>query len=658
MGWGGLLGTSSSESSVTPVGAAPSLQSRKRELLLVGGLCAVGALIGIPSIRPLFQKASPSIQDFGPSWHIGLAAALAQHLQYGPQYLSTYGPLGFLHLSMVYPTAVLTATAALVPAALYILYPVALLLFANLVRRTAHAGRVEGLTVLIGTALVALWTDVATDAGTGMELLCLVALATCLLRPTSRFVPYLALAAGIGLAFEALFKVDLLYVALAELLVLTLGVWLVPRRPVRVVWLAWAGLVCGYLALWVATGQQLSNLPRYWIGTWQISSGYSAAMALASQWKYVLLIAVLAIAGIGFPVLLRAWRNWRPSPQELVIALSVPWLFVSWKDGLVRIVGLELANERALALLAAVMGVAWLVTLMGPSLRSRFALGPAATCCLCAVVAVLVFSPGEYQSWVLTQIVRQPASTSSATTGPDYIPATVVASLRGQTVNALPWDISLVVDNHLKWDPLPEAQTYSAYTPYLDHLDAAQLASPKGARRLVISLLDIDSRYLLWDPPAVWKTVISRYSCIGVTGLSVVAARGAPRIGPDQTLSRGTASLDKWVPVPSTNLPYEFADVHIGTSLEGKAVAFLLRQTPIYAALRLSNGAVVGPVRFVAATAGDGLYLSHYVSTSRQLCGLLSGRTSQIASIVAVKFTTPRPSQWTKSIGITFVGAS
>jgi hypothetical protein len=606
----------------------------------------------------MFQKASPSIQDFGPSWHIGLAAAQAQHLQYGPQYLFTYGPLGFLHLSMVYPTAVLTATAALVPAALYILYPVALLLFANLVRHTAHAGRVEGLTILIGTALVALWTDVATDAGTGLELLCLVALATCLLRPTSRVVPYLAVSAGIGLAFEALFKVDLFYVALAELLILTLGVWLGPRRPLRVVWLAWVGLVFGYLALWVATGQQLSNLPSFWIGTWQISSGYSAAMALASQWKLVLVIAIIALGGIGVPVLLRSWRHWRLSPQELVIALSVPWLFVSWKDGLVRIVGGELANERALALLAAVMGVAWLVTLMGPNLRSRFALGPATTCCLCAAVVALVFNPTEYQSWILTQIAHEPASTSSSAVGPDYIPASVVASLRGQTVNALPWDISLIVDNHLKWDPLPEAQTYSAYTPYLDHLDAAQLASPKGAHRLVISLLDIDSRYLLWDPPDVWKTVISRYSCVGVTGLSVVAARVAPRIGPDQTLASRTASLGKWVPVPNTNLPYEFGDVHIGTSLEGKVEAFVLRQTPIYATLRLSNGSIVGPVRFVAATAGDGLYLSHYVSTSRQLCGVLSGSTSHIASIVAVKFTTPHPSQWAKSIAIRFVGAS
>ncbi|MHB1599743.1 MAG: hypothetical protein ACYCXY_12855 [Acidimicrobiales bacterium] len=90
-------------------------------------------------------------------------------------------------------------------------------------------------------------------------------------------------------------------------------------------------------------------------------------------------------------------------------------------------------------------------------------------------------------------------------------------------------------------------------------------------------------------------------------------------------------------------------------------LAFVLRQTPIYAMLRLSNGSVVGPVRFVAATAGDGLYLSHYVATPRQLCGVLSGspyNSASIASIVELKFITPHPSQWAKAITIRFVAAS
>jgi hypothetical protein len=559
---------------------------------------------------------------------------------------------------MIYPSSVLTAIAALVPAALYICYPVVMLMFANFVCHGTHAGRGEKLVLLIGTALVAFWTDVATQAVEGPELLCLVALAGCLLRPTSRAVPYLAAGTGIILAFEALFKVDQLDVAVAELLILTLGVWLVPGRPLRVVGFAWVGLVLGYLVLWVACGQALSNLPSFWRGSWEMSSGYSAAMSLASDWQPVVAIGLLALAGIGLPVIFRSWRHWHLSLQELLIGLSLPWLYVSWEDGLVRM-GTGFSNERVLALFAAIMGVAWLVLLMSPNLRLRFAIGPAITCCLCAVVAVSVFSPTEYDSWILNDLANIPTGTSTASgSGPDYIPASVVAELRGHTVNALPQDISFVIDQHLKWDPLPEAQTFTAYTTYLDRLDAAQLASPEGASRLVISLGDIDGRYLLWDPPDVWNTVISRYRCLAVTGLSVVAARATPRIGLYRTLGSRSASLGEWVPVPKTNSPYEFADVRIGTSLEGKVLALVLRQTPIFAMLRLSNGAIVGPTRFTAATAGDGVYLSHYVATSQQLCDVLSGHSSHISKIVSVKFITPQPGEWAKAIEIRFMEAS
>ncbi len=648
-----------SESPVAQARSEHSLPARRRELLRVGGLCVIGALIGIPSIRPLFERASPSILDLDPSWHMGIAAAIAQNLQWGPQFVFTYGPLGFLHLSMIYPTTILTVIAALLPAVLYVCYPIVMLLFADFVRRAAHvSSRGETLAILMGTALVALWTDVATQAVEGPELLCLVGLAWCLLRPTSRAVPYLAAGTGVILAFEALFKVDQLDVAVAELLILTLGAWLVPGRPFRVVGFAWVGLTLGYLALWVACGQALSNLLSFWIGSWEMSSGYSAAMSLASDWQPVVAVGLLALAGVGLPVVFRSWRRWHLSIQEVVIGLSLPWLYVSWEDGLVRM-GTGFSNERVLALLAAIMGVAWLVLLMSPNLRSRFAIGPAITCCLCAVVVLSVFNPTEYDSWILNDLAHIPTSTSTASgSGPDYIPASVVAALRGHTVNALPRDISFVIDNHLTWDPLPEAQTFTAYTAYLDRLDAAQLASPQGASRLLISLGDIDDRYLLWDPPDVWNTVISRYRCLTVTGLSVVAARATPRIGPYRTLGSRSTSLGTWVPVPKTNLSYEFADVRIGTSLEGKVLGLVLRQTPIFAMLRLSNGAVVGPTRFTAATAGDGVYLSHYVATSRQLCDVLSGRSSHIAKIVSIKFITPQPGEWARSIVIRFVGAS
>lgn len=621
----------------------------------VAGLCLVGAAIGSLAIGPLSQYASPSIYDLDPSWELSLGAALAQHLQFGTQYLFTYGPLGFLEFPLVYPTTTLTYTAASVNIIIHLLYPAAMLLFADYVRRSTNATLAEGMAILVATGLVALWTGMAADLGTAAEMLSLLAIAECLLRPNSRGVQVLAVGAGSLLAFGALVKVDLLYVAIAELGMLAMVGWVLPRRPLSISALSGVGFLVGYPVLWLATGQDLLALPRFWIGSWQLSSGYSAAMGVGHQWQVLAVVAGLAVAGIIGGPTLGLWRRRAITVQVAVLSLSLPWLFVSWKEGMVRVFGVD--SGGALSLLGAILGVGWLVALLSPKLRSPSAIGPITAAWLSAVVMCVVFGPFDYPPAVPFQSSRSPTSTAALDTGPTFVPQRLLSSLRQRTVNALPWDDSMVLDSHLRWDPVPVPQSYAAYTSQLDRLDAAQLASPEGASRLIVSLLDIDGRYLFWDPPALWDTVLSRYRCEVTTGRSAILDRRAPRLGSARTLNQTTAALGEWVTVPPTSLPYEFADVHFTSSLEGKAIGFVLRGSPLVATIRLSNGALAGPLRLIATTAGDGLYLSHYITTARQLCGVLGGAAQSAPSIVAIRFAAADPNQWSAAITITFRGA-
>jgi hypothetical protein len=135
------------------------------EARLTAGLTLAGLVVGGFSLQPLFQHTSPGIYDIEPSWQLSLGAALAQHLQFGTQYLFTYGPLGFLQYPLVYPAAVLTYAAACVNVLFHLVYPVALLLFANRVRRSTKMSSVQGSALLVATVAVAPWTDVAADMG-------------------------------------------------------------------------------------------------------------------------------------------------------------------------------------------------------------------------------------------------------------------------------------------------------------------------------------------------------------------------------------------------------------------------------------------------------------------------------------------------------------
>ncbi len=614
-----------------------------------------GTALGALTIQPLFQQAPATISDLDLSWQLSLGQALAQHLQFGPEYIFTYGPLGFLHVAMAYPSATLSYLAASVDVAFYIAYTISMLLFGDLVRRALSAPFAVGAAILVGTVLVAFLTAEAADAGTIAELLSLVAVSTWLLRVGRPRNDVVALAAGCLLAFGALYKVDLLLVAISELTILSAAVWWLPARPVRLAVVMWAAFLVAYPLLWVVTGQSLLNLPSFWIGSWEVVSGYSAAMSLATHWLPLAGYSVLAVGGILVPTVTRNWRRQSLTIQQAVILVSLPWLFVSWKDGLVRIGGLD--NGRALDLLGAILGVAWLAVLLSPRLRLRWAVGPLVAGCICTAVVVSVFGPVVYRPWVLDLLWAPPQGHGAQASPSGSIPARLIAGLRGHTVNVLPWAVSVAVDNHLDWDPLPEPQTYEAYTHYLDRLDASQLESNKGASRLVVSLLDIDSRYLLWDPPAVWDTVISRYRCQATRGISAILARQPDRIGSPQALSTSTVVMGQWFAVPKTKLPYEFADLSIRSSLEGSVLGLSLRQTALFATVRLSDGKVIGPKRLIAATAGDGLYLSHFIKTPKQLCGVLAGSGGQVPGVVAIRLTTAHPTQWASSVTAKFLGA-
>ena len=617
--------------------------------------CAVFALaIGALMIAPLRLIASPAVGNLDPSWQLAMGAALADHLRFGPQYLFTYGPLGFMHESLQYPTALLTDLAITATVASPIAYVLTFLLFAEAVRRIKGRSGAQAALIFLGAILAAYWSGAIAGPGTRAVIISLAALAICWLAPRGRWVPWLAAAAGVCLAFAALYKVDFQFVAAGELALFTglaLGTREGPRRAP--VW-AWAAAAGGYLAIWLLAGQRLTDLPSFWTGSWQISAGYSAAMSVAAHWKTLAAAALVAMVGIGLPLLVEPWRSRRLSTQAATVIISLPWLYVNWKDGMVRQGGLAGDNVRVLALFAGILAVAWLVLVASPRLFSWRTVTPLVGALVCVGVSVYGFGWTEGPIWILTVLQPQPVT---AVRPVGMVPSSITAALRGQTVTALPWDDAYVIESHLRWDTLPEPQSYSAYTPYLDHLDANQLASPQGAQRLVVTLEDIDARYLFWDPPTVWDTVISRYTCGPTFQNSVVLVRRPPVVGAPTAVGSASGRMGSWIPVPRTGAAYEFASLQIGSSLEGHVLNLALRQTAVMAMLRLSNGKVVGPMRVIAATAGDGLYVSHYLGSTGALCRVLAGRAAAVPAITAIRLLSSHPSEWDPTVTVRFTAA-
>lgn len=622
-------------------------------------LALLGALIGVLTVAPMDVRAPATFGDLDLSWQLSLGAALTHHLQFGTEYLFTYGPLGFLHLAMKYTSDALTFSAAAVDVIAHVGYAVALLLLADSLRRRLRLGVIGSLALIAATILAAYWSDQAADIGNIFQFIALICFGLALAAPQRRPNPLiLAAVGGALLALAALYKVDLLEVGLVELLVFTCGYLALRNARVWVVPLAWAGFAFAYFGVWLALGQRLLDLPAFWRGSWELSAGYSSAMAAASDWKVLAVIALLVILGTIFPLFILPTNRSRPAVvQATLILMTTPLLFSLWEEALVRPNGLT--DGRAVEFAAAAMAVSWIVAVFAPSAKSWSMGAPAIAGVICAVTAVAINGPLLYTPW-LPSLLSPTKSVAPTVVLPSDagLSNRELAELRGHSVNALPWAAATVLDNHLPWDPLPVPQIYSAYTPYLDALDARQLASRHGATRLVLSMEDIDGRYLLWDAPAVWDQILSRYSCESRQGITAIMSRRPNTVGPATPFSRRQARFNHWIQVPPASDRSEYVSIKLDTTLGGAILTAALRQSPVFVSFRLSNGQLVPDLRLVSSTASGKMYVSRYVATPAQLCEATSNRTTNLPSIRSIMLTTAHRFEWRQTLRVTFEAAA
>lgn len=107
-------------------------------------------------------------------------------------------------------------------------------------------------------------------------------------------------------------------------------------------------------------------------------------------------------------------------------------------------------------------------------------------------------------------------------------------------------------------------QSYSAYTPTLDKLDAEALASKRAPERILLSSGgSIDGRVLSFDEGMTSRGLLCRYEPMRATSTFVVLGRSADRCSRSVPLSAVRADWGQAVPVPSPG-PGSLVYVRIG----------------------------------------------------------------------------------------------
>jgi hypothetical protein len=552
---------------------------------------------------PVIGTMQPRL-DLDGAWEIALRQALHDGLDFGPDLVFTYGPLGFLREPMLVYAS--TARIAFV--------------YGLIVHFALCATLIWGLRRALGSLLVASLVAVLLAAAIWQEptiviaFTAAVALAAGLAR--SRRAGLVALGLGVLCGIELLSKLS------TGVTVTALGVVAVLAAPAprRLPAGAFAGGLLGALAVgWFAAGQSLGAVGDYLSGSFQIVSGYSAAMYFedpGAVWEFS---AAFLLIGIGYVVAWRAGDLLTTRSRRGLVALWTVLAFTTFKAGFVRHDPVH-SNILWASLLGGFVAFGWV-----PHRRmTAWLVGALAVIVLLASLHV---SPASYVAPIQrasdlvdqARLLSSGAKTNAAIDAGraarlplDRIDPKLVAAARAGTVHIDPVEAGLVWVQHLRWRPLPVFQAYSAYTRNLDERNAAAVRDASGPDRI----LREDGVYLdrgnpirrpEIDEPATYRAMLCHFREQATIVPWMLIVRAPNRCGAPHLLSTSTAKLGVPAPIP----PAPDADSVVFVRIDGIGVSGLERlRTLVYRALPRAIKFDGGRSRrLLPGTAGDGLVL-------------------------------------------------
>jgi len=542
------------------------------------------------------------------SWAAGLYIAHAEGLQFGRDFVFTYGPLGFLQVPVLYD-GTLWVVAFLFQAAIHVGVAISMLWAARRTFPLLLALVACYCLLVIGglTAAVVLLAFVWSFVALGDE------------APPFA-VPLATIGVGVLAAVELLAKANYGIAILVFGLLVVLGL---PERKRRVP--LFVAIVCGAFAVgWVLTGQSLANVPDFASHTGQVVSGYSAAMGIdiaAVRWERQAAIAVLGLLLASTALGTRG----DPLPRRAAsLALVAVFWFMSFKQGFVR---QGLGNTPEFFAMAAGAGIAIASRLPKAPLR-MIALGLTAP--LVALALVVLPSPSllrslepeahvEYMRQGLDALLRpgerqRLISEARRSMRSSYrLDPAILRALQGRAVHVDPWEIGVAWAYNLNWRPLPVIQSYSAYTSQLDRLNAAALSGPRGPAAILRHRdlapgggeSSIDDRYPGWESPAAMRAMLCHYRAVRTTSRWQLLERAGDSCGPSRPIGAVRTTTGEPIAIPPPPGPRDIVFARVeGIGVEGaEAVRTLLYR----ARERTATLRARGTWKLVPATAADGL---------------------------------------------------
>jgi hypothetical protein len=627
----------------TKTGAMLSHDAKLRQgaLLLVVIWLVLAAAPSIPA---------PILPGLDPGWVLGLNIAHAQGLAHGKDIVWTYGPLSYLALpdagiGDMYP-------ALIYRWGIYFLWCVALLRMAwaaatpwkfGVVPLVAFCALLDPLTDHLALAVFAWSLLVIVDRsrwrGAGLAVVTFLTALECMIKVNA------------GVEAICLFASILLAVFLQE----------APLSRVRKWQISGAALLLPVAAvlLYAAGTGTVASLPAYIRNSLEMASGYSEAMSKNGPFSQVLLAVIsVVVLFLGLPLLEGSMRALAAGFLPAFI-----YAFFSFKAGMVRQdahasnVELNLALAALFLLVFAQRKRSFYFVLFFQAACLLFSYHfiseawPTTDRTLSARLALKGNLPAlkAFLHWPKTweDLERQ----GHQNLLPLRVSPELQAMIGRKPVETLPWDVARVRANQWTWRPRPVFQSYAAYTPRLDRLNAEYLQTGRAAEFTLVTWDELDGRYPFLDTPFSWREQLDLYQTVSTeSDTLVLARRPTRRFQAIERIGGETTTWGRENRVPQSADPV-MVSAQISRSLSGRLRTLLFRLNPLFIEVKRQSGKVER-YRALRANFADGVIINELPESLGDIALLASSGCALSDPVVSFHFQTESPGEFQSAISL------
>jgi uncharacterized membrane protein len=577
------------------------------------------AVVVLLGVGLLFRELTLPAAGLDPSWMLVTQYGLFERIDFSRYLIFSYGPLSFLTTRLFHPSVFQFAIIFQLLCVVIALWPALNLRW--------NGAFVVALLLCLGFNRINFTND-------GVVLAAFFSSFTlAIIGRRSASLLTAAILAPLALSKASFFFAAIPLFVLAD-------IYTVARK--RSVPLQTLVVVTTVALTFVAVGQSLAGLPRYFRNSYEISRFYSQAMSSPlGAWGLVTLLPFLAF-GIGlFVLLLRSIDRlkqkgapWAGHREELaMIMMGLLWLFlVMYKASFVRADNTHyFIGWNGLLLIAPVL--LFLGAHMVGDLRTFSRVDLLYLAAACAVFFVTVDLRSRWReerpegiAQMLENRAKERISDIKALAGwlnpskRDLFERNRIEALNqiamkelppaGATVDVYPADLAPAIAAGLSYRPRPTMQSYVAYSPYLQNLDLDHWRSDKAPTDLLFKLTDIDDRLptMALGPSIV--EILSRYDAVGRIAAQVhLQRRKVPRRVVQQAVSSNRIALGEWIPIPNATGQLILAQTNFEPTVFGSLITFLESQPILTIQIRLATGEVRS-FRFIPSMAELGFAIS------------------------------------------------